>query len=177
METKVCFKCETEKPLSEFYKHSKMKDGHLGKCKSCTKKDARQREKIITSTPEGLELERKRNRDKYYRLEYKEKYKPSHEVKAIIMNRYRDRYPEKVAAKNHSATISAPNGLEKHHWSYNKEHYKDVIFLANRNHNNAHRHMIYDQERLMYRTQSGVLLDTQKSHKDYIMNFFSLNNE
>ena len=38
---KTCFKCGAEKPLTDYYKHKKMADGHLNKCKSCTKSDAK----------------------------------------------------------------------------------------------------------------------------------------
>ena len=41
MRLKKCFKCGVERSLDCFYRHPKMADGHLGKCKGCAKSDVR----------------------------------------------------------------------------------------------------------------------------------------
>lgn len=39
MKMKVCKKCNQEKPLDDFYKNSRYKDGHVTTCKRCYKEN------------------------------------------------------------------------------------------------------------------------------------------
>ena len=41
MSAKPCMRCGVTKDIAEFYAHPQMSDGHLNKCKECTKADIR----------------------------------------------------------------------------------------------------------------------------------------
>lgn len=170
MEKKKCFKCKKTKLLSAFYKHPAMGDGHLGKCKDCTKADTKARVNELSKDPNWVEVERTRHREKAIRLDYKNKHKPTAEKKRAVIERYWKKYPEKQASRIALGRRRPPSGMNFHHWSYCDEHLLDVILLKVRNHFKAHRFLIYDQERKMYRrSDSNELLDTKAKHKKYIL--------
>ena len=70
---KQCFKCRKTKPITEFYRHPKMADGHLGKCKNCTRSD-------VNKNRYG-KLERYRAYDRY-------RYETQPKRKALLAKRY-----------------------------------------------------------------------------------------
>jgi len=164
---KQCFKCKEVKPLDDFYRHSQMKDGRVNKCIVCNKKDTLCNYQNKKKDPKFIIQERKRGREKHQRL-YSGNTHQNYKHKANWVAKY----PEKLKAARKSQSMSKHKpfeGAEKHHWSYNQEHYKDVLWLSGKDHKKAHRFIIYDQERMMYRrTDNNVLLDTKEHHEGYI---------
>lgn len=164
--TKVCKRCEQEKPLADYYKHSGMADGTLSFCKECKKAESKDRNQLNSQDEDWVEKERERHRDKYYRLGYKDKHKPTTESKAVVMKSYKNRYPEKYHTKRVASII---DGFHAHHWSYSEDHWKDVIHLEPKDHYTAHRFIVYDQSSFMYKTKKeGILLDTKEKHLKFI---------
>lgn len=87
MGTKKCFKCKQVKPLSMFYRHQAMDDGHLGKCKTCTKKDVKANYRV--------------NLEHYVAYEKRRLKSPERKAKALeYQRRRRSKYPGKTRANN-----------------------------------------------------------------------------
>lgn len=166
---KKCFKCNVVKPLVQFYKNGAMADGRVNKCMICNKIDVKlnyNKKALITYF---IQKERDRGREKYYRLGYKEKHKPTTEQKREIILRYNLKYPEKLKAKNISSIVRPVIiGNHLHHWNYNIAFVKDVIELIPSDHATAHRFIKYDKETFMYKDLDNNLLDTKQKHLEYL---------
>ena len=90
--------------------------------------------------------ERDRSRNKYYRLGYKGKYKPTKDKKRETIKRYKEKYPEKAKAHSLSSNLKpCKKGNHLHHWSYKLEDAKDVLELNINQHNLLHRNITYNQ--------------------------------
>ncbi len=160
---KECIICKVEKDLEEFYKHPQTSDGRLGKCKECSKRQAKERQDELSKDPVWMEQERTRGREKYQRLG-KAWSKPTQEAKREAIRRYKEKYPEKHKAHLAADKLPREEGFELHHWSYNQQHWLDVLPLSIEDHMLLHRNMKYDQDLRLYRTLDGTLLESKQAH-------------
>lgn len=149
----MCFKCKRELPLDMFYKHPRMADGHLNKCKECTKKDANKDYERKSQNDEWMEKERVRGREKYKRLGRKNHDKTHNKIarKANLLIRRR------LKSKK-------PN-FDIHHWNYNLPY--DVFIISKRWHSRIHKKLVYNNESKCF-VFKGEILDTKNKHEKAI---------
>lgn len=137
--SKSCFKCGSTKPVDEFYRHPRMADGRLNKCKECTKKDVRSNRKSNVEYYRAYDLERAKRPERA-------------KAAAEIARRWRRSDARITAAHNAVARAVASGrlvrkpcercGSEKscgHHESYDRK--LDVTWLCQPCHKQRHKEM------------------------------------
>lgn len=134
-ETKQCFKCGQEKALSEFYKHPQMADGHLNKCKTCTKVD------VSTNYRHNIEhykeYECKRNQSRWaYKTEqcrlWRKKNPEKYKAHTAVNNALRS-----GELKKQECLVCGDPNTHAHHDDYSKP--LEVLWLCPQHHRDYHK--------------------------------------
>lgn len=135
METKICSRCKIGKPISEFYKDKRRKNGLHSECKQCDKIYSKQ---WISKNPE-----KRKNILKRYKINHPDKVKASAkkwqqshpEYSKASVYRYRIKYPEKLSMANKKLKAKRKGALGSHtlnQWEELKKRYSYCCAICGR---------------------------------------------
>ena len=136
---KNCKDCRIQKNISEFYRHPKMKDGHLNKCIECVKKRIHKywqdgRGKIVDKKRQQkpARKEWQRQQSARMRIKHAAKYK----VRGIWWNWFKNHKDVKTDCQK----CGSAEKIEAHHCDYNKP--LEIMWLCCKHHKEWHRQNI-----------------------------------
>lgn len=141
---KACFKCKRVLPLGDFYGHPAMKDGHLGKCKECTKSDVSANYMARVEAKRDYEKHRAQSerrkkwcieRQKRLRMASPEKYK----ARSAVANAVRDGRLTRLACQ-----VCGNPHSQAHHSDYSQP--LEVTWLCFTCHRQEHGQLNYIQK-------------------------------
>lgn len=111
---KKCKDCGVEKPLSEYYKHRQMLDGHLNKCKDCVKdRVGKHREKNIERI-RAYDRARGNRQDYEYIKQYRAKYPNKYKAHTLVNNSIRSKKLKKMPCEE----CGTDKNIVAHHDDY-----------------------------------------------------------
>lgn len=133
MDTQVCFKCNRELPLSEFYRHAGMKLKVLRKCKECCIKYSKEFRDANIEYYREYDRQRgcRQNKDdlKAYRAKYPERARAHRMVNYAKRMGYLKKQPCEVCGETYR--------VNAHHDDYSKP--LEVRWLCYRHHHEHHK--------------------------------------
>lgn len=118
---KPCFRCGSWLPIDEFYSHPQMADGHLNKCKTCTKSDVRKHYANTIEARHTYDRERRKcpERRKAAGASLK-RQKLAHPEKAAARNAVSNAIRDGRLLRQPCSRCGAAERVEAHHHDYSK---------------------------------------------------------
>ena len=154
---KRCIHCGEEKPLSDYYKHPAMNDGHLGSCKECVK--ARVRLHRSENIDKIRDYDRQRGQDPMRKAANKARAPRYKAKKPEYLAHYFEKNPDKHKAhgivqraiRAGKLTVQPCErcgygiGVQAHHEDYSKP--LEVVWLCPPCHGERHREINEERRR------------------------------
>ena len=137
--SKKCFKCERELPITQFYKHPAMGDGHLGKCKECAKTDVTQNRNKNIDRIRAYDRDRARHPKRIKAAMAYQKIRRKQDARLDKCHNAVLRAIRSGKIERNPCVVCGSTKSLAHHESYNKP--LDVVFYCQPHHVARHKQM------------------------------------
>ena len=134
---KICRKCGKELPLTDFYTHKRMADGHLNICKDCVKtRVTKYRYENLDKVHEYDKTRSQSNKRKNLRAKITKKRRKEVGYQKAHSQLERNVKNGKIIKPKTCQCCGKETKLEAHHMDYSRE--LDVIWLCAKCHSKVH---------------------------------------